>query len=388
MSTDQTPPPANKPLARESYGGSYADPRAANAKLAALVENANLIAPATAVGTLPEGCEIAITIIQVDIKKGPQKNGKDTYPGGEVYDVGLGKLGLVKVVLDRIASALAVSWDSEASRRIDNGRDPHYCHYRAVGHVVMFDGSEREVSAEKEMDLRDGSAQIAGKSEKQVAEMRMHILAHAESKAKLRAVRSIGIKTSYTEDELKKPFAIARVMFTGRTEDPQLRAAAFMMRAEANIRGRRALYGGSVAPAQIAAPAYGGRAAPPVGTVQAEDDDIVVPPPRPTPKPATQAPAAPTVGTDGRKLSGLLSPWTKTKGTPMEQLEDADLTFWLGKAKEDLQNAEKSRFHNSARKAIGLIEAELAYRANPKREQVEEEPPPDWEPGDAYEGRL
>lgn len=399
MTQDQ---PQTKTLARDSYGGSYADPRAANAKLAALIQNSNLIAPATAVGTLPEGCEVAITIIQVDIRKGVQKNGKDTYPGGEVYDVGGGKLGLSKVVLDRIASAMAISWDSEASRRLDNGRDPYYCHYRAVGHVEMFDGSEREISAEKEMDLRDGSPQIAGKSDKQVAEQRMHILAHAESKAKLRAVRSTGIKTSYTEDELAKPFAIARSMFTGRTEDPQLRAAAFLMRAEANIRGRRALMDGSASPSQISAPAYGSRSAPPVGTVQADPDDIVseTPSARPTPKPAAaKAVNKPAPPVEGRTLSGLKCPFGKNKGVALEEIDSDGVAWWRGCLERDLGDEEKAKFHAKAKKDLAAMDAEMAYRANlgkpaqnappPDQGPPDDEPPPGfYDGGDQLHGQL
>lgn len=54
------------------------------------------------------------------------------------------------------------------------------------------------------MDLRDGSPQIealyaraqGGRKDptNQIREMRLHIMAHAESKARLRAIRSIGVR--------------------------------------------------------------------------------------------------------------------------------------------------------------------------------------------------
>ena len=103
---------------------------------------------------------------------------------------------------------------------------------------------------------------------RQIREMRLHILSHAESKAKLRALRSLGIKTSFTQEELKLPFAVARLMWTGRTADPELRRMFAEKQADAMIGANAALYGSP--PRQLPAQ-EAGHAAPPVDSVPADD---------------------------------------------------------------------------------------------------------------------
>src|SRR5690606_27908444 len=177
----------------------------------------------------------------------------------EVYDVG-GRLGLAGDTLNRIAAAAGLTWDPHASGRLDDGSDPHYCHYRAVGHVRHFDGSIRTVTGEVEIDAREGSPQIeeirskaAARARKdnrkndggeaQIRELRKFLLRHAESKAKNRAIACMGVKRSYAPAELQKPFAVARLMWTGQTDDPELRREFARMHAERMLDGTAALYG-------------------------------------------------------------------------------------------------------------------------------------------------
>jgi hypothetical protein len=128
--------------------------------------------------------------------------------------------------------------------------------------VRNFDGSWRTIQAHKELDLRDGSALIedilareAKKQQdqganykgdggkKEIAGKRLHILSLCETEARLRAVRSLGLRTGYTRDELAKPFVIAQVSFDGYSEDPEARAQ-FREGIMANFLGSsRALYG-------------------------------------------------------------------------------------------------------------------------------------------------
>ncbi len=92
-------------------------------------ENYHLISPATSCGALPEGFAVAFSSVLVN-------TATDTYETKSG-----GKRGLHRHVLDRIASAAAVSWDSHRSRRIDDGRDPCYVIFCAVGRYRHFDGS-------------------------------------------------------------------------------------------------------------------------------------------------------------------------------------------------------------------------------------------------------
>lgn len=243
-------------------------PDAITERLAELQKNFHLVTPATHIDILPEGFGVSVSMVHVN--------------AADCYNVG-GKLGLGKVTLEQIWAAAGGTWDPVLTRRLDNGRDPRYCHYRAVGTVRNFDGTPRQVSGEVEIDARDGSDLIneittkakereSGSNYKgkrdggasQILELRKFLLRHAESKAKNRAIAGMGVKRAYLQAELKKPFAVARLTFTGRTEDPELRRDFARMNAQAALGGSLALYGGSQAPRQLSAGAEG-HEAPPVG---------------------------------------------------------------------------------------------------------------------------
>jgi hypothetical protein len=242
--------------AADRLDGTYSDPKDTGGRMqwAATSGEANLVAPSPTVGTLPEGCAVSFARV---------------WAGSDCYSTGNGNYGLGKSTLQKIAAAAGISWDPMASGRLDDGSHPHYCRWRAVGFYVAFDGTRQTIVAEKEMDLREGSAQVdalnaraaskgrAGRAGLQIQEMRLHIQSHAETKAQLRAVRSLGVRTGYSTDELQKPFVVARLMFTGETRDPVLRREFAMMTARSMMQGRSALFGNS------GAPVLGASAAPP-----------------------------------------------------------------------------------------------------------------------------
>lgn len=311
----RAPAPQNRPaqsaaLARspqssaEMVVGSSHNAIQVNRMLEEAAANAHLVSPATVCGSLPPGCEVALSLVRVDANT--ERGGP-----GEVAPVGGGKLSLSGFVLKRIGAAAGVSWDMNASGRLDNGSDPHYAHYRAVAWVRNFDGSMRCLSGEVEIDMREGSPQIVAMKarskeganlESQIRDTRLFLLRHAETKAKLRAIADMGVKRSYTADELKKPFQVARLMWTGRTEDPELRRIFAEKTADAMIGASSALYGGQPAPAVRPAPAALpttqaiaalGHAPPPMGATDPDYEEIEqpyadVPEARPSPRPNTQ----------------------------------------------------------------------------------------------------
>lgn len=333
----QQRPPSTSMAVRgpDALSGSFADPAKVREQLKLAASEAHLVAPATECGTLPEGCDVAVSLVWVD------PNTKSDGPG-DVYDVG-GKCGLAKATLDRIAGAAGIIWDPRQSGRVDDGRDPYYCAFTAVGHIRNFDGSLRTLPpGTKEMDLREGSSQIEAlydryeskkraynanprgyepkSPEGQIREMRLHILAHAETKARLRVVRAIGIKAAYTAAELQKPFAVARLFWTGRTNDPELKKIFAEKQADAMLGGIANLYGGGREPALVGHAADRGPAlppariisAPPLGSVREPLDDIEEdydtrgaeePPADPPKQPAQQPPATPPA--EQQKLEGL-----------------------------------------------------------------------------------
>lgn len=355
-----------------AWVGSFDSGARANEILQAASEQFHLVSPASSVGSLPEGCEVATSFVRVDREN-------------ETYDVGGGKRGLAKVALDRIASAAGVSWDPIASCRLDDGSDPYYCLFRAVGTMRGFDGSPVTITGTKEMDLRPRSPQLdaiearakEGKSsEKQIREMRLHILGHAESKARLRAIRSIGLRTSYDDKDLKKPFLVARLVFTGRTEDPTLEREFALMRAHAMLGSVSALYGTSPAPQLVAAPPVqrmsSGVRPPPVGrSVDIDEDDIPEPRRSPPPPPArSAAPAAPPSGGDdgnGRK-TGFVVPFGRSKGADLADVGDGDLAFLQGYYAKALGDPEKSRYRESNQDGLDAVNAEIAFREGGDRE--------------------
>jgi hypothetical protein len=207
---------------------------------------------------------------------------------GEVYPVGGGKLGLSAVTLSKIGAAASISWDPDKSGRLDDGSHPHYCHYRAVGRTRNFDGTVRVLTGEVEIDAREGSPQIDEIQQKaaareadrtyngkrdggasQILELRKFLLRHAERKAKSRAIADLGMKRSYTKAELAKPFAVANLMFTGQTDDPELKRAFAHKIADSFLGASAALFGG--AQAQQPRRELVARSAPPPLLAEGED---------------------------------------------------------------------------------------------------------------------
>lgn len=257
----------------ELVTGAFRDPQKVTDALRKAQESCHLVAPATVCATLPEGTEVALAAVIVNT-------------AAETYELPGGKLGLAKTALDRIAAAAGVDWDPRLCGRLDDAYDPHYCHYRAVGSVRTFDGSIRTITGEVEIDARDGSPQIeeiitkAKRNDRdprsQILELRKFLLRHAESKAKNRAIRSLGLRTAYDRAELSKPFIVAKPMFTGASDDPEARREFRGAIAESYLGARNRLYGGEAAPAREPQPrptSQGGHRPPPVGSVPPMDAD-------------------------------------------------------------------------------------------------------------------
>lgn len=222
--------------------GSFGTPARINEMLTKAQETSHLVSPATVCTVLPDGFDVVLSIIRVDpntTKDGPK----------EVADVG-GNLALSGSTLKRIAVAAGVSWDPIRSGRLDNGKDPLYCHYRAVGWARNFDNSPRCLMDEVEIDLREGSKQIdamrertSGNIDSQIRDMRLFILRHAITKAKLRAITDLGVKRSYTPKELQRDFQVARLMWTGRSDNPEVQRIFATKTAEAALSSMHTMFG-------------------------------------------------------------------------------------------------------------------------------------------------
>ncbi len=144
----------------------------------------------------------------------------------QVFAIAGGELLLSKVILDQIAGAAGISWME--TRRIDDGKHPHYYQMFVKGQVTGFDGATRTITGTKAIDLREDAGNgIMGKDyeeivskakkknrsyENQLREARKFIGEIAESKAKNRAISGgLGIKRAYTRAELNKPFIVPKL---------------------------------------------------------------------------------------------------------------------------------------------------------------------------------
>jgi hypothetical protein len=356
---------------------------------------------------MPEGCTVAISSVTVDLAS--TKNGNFTnYTSGDVYDVGLGKLGLSKTVLQKIGAAVGVSWDPVSSGRVDDGSDPHYCRWRAVGRYRAFDGTSQLLVAEKEMDLRNGSAQLEalweryetkkrfakpGKEPKspegQVREMRLHIQAHAESKAQLRALRSLGIKTSYTHEELEKPFYVAKVSFTGRSDDPALRSMFAEKIADSFLDSQRAMYGAQPV-VQVRSPTMRLVSPPPVGSVPADDSgeyDLdtgeVREPAQPRDQGEDRKPARAARGQQNSGATGFVIPGGHARGTPLSEAADKDIAYWAGRIERGL-NEGTAQNEPRDRALLDALSAEIRKRAGGAGGDGAEDYGDEPQPGDLF----
>jgi hypothetical protein len=263
-----------------------------------------------------------------------------------------------------------------------------------------LDGTIVQLVGTKEMDLREESAQVDALFERnrdkhtrwvnggrkgyeprppdgQIREMRLHIVGHAESKARLRAIRSLGVRSAYKPEELKKPFVIAKIMWTGQSEDPELRRAFALKQADAMLGGHRALYGDvppTPLPSVAAMPLLGGRRPPPVGQSAESGEtgaiDVPATPPsepkaRTEAKPDGASPPAPSVG------NGPLCRFGKTKGEPLMNLSDDELDWYHGAVRKSTEDPQKARFRADNEAHLREVLAELERRNGVPDEESE-----------------
>ncbi len=377
-STTPRPAAASRALA---LAGSFDDVSTINARLREAAEKFHLISPATTCPQIPPGCVVSTSIVAID-------------PATDTHDVG-GKRALIGYALFKLANAAGICWSPSASGRVDDGRDPRVVVFHAEGVWRDLSGAWLPVVGDCQMDLRDGSAQVekilesakartnndgsvrmsaAEVGRVQLRDTRAKILEHAQTKAKLRGIRSALAIRSYTAAELaQKPFVVARLSWVG-TDSPDDRAAI----RDSFLRGSAAAFGIPTPTRQLAPVpvmrSLPARSVSPDGEVLHDflDEPLGTdsPPhiaepaeasPAPAPTTAQPAPAAaPSTETPAR--SGHVIPGGSSKNTPIEDASDRDLEYWaarLEKALADGTSRSRERDEDIAR----AMRAELAARA-------------------------
>ena len=305
--TDQQQGSTSLAVIADNNSGVHHDIEVINTHLKECESKMNLIAPATRVGALPPGCGVSLSVLRVD----PDPD------NGDVYPVDGGKLALSKVVLDRLGAAVGVSWDPKESKRTDRGDHPHYWMYKAAGSYRQYDGSLTGIQNEYEFDVRDDSPRaVEATSEKALRTLRKFGPARAISGARCRALADIGIKRSYREAELKKPFVIARLHFDGHTDDPELKRIFAQQTSAAMLGGGGVLFGNQE-PAPAALPA---------NVVDTESEPENDTDGTATAKEVIDAKTGEV--TQEEKHPGFLIPDGPAKGTPIEEADLLDVQYW------------------------------------------------------------
>lgn len=245
--------PAQSSELRQSTGGVFENVNRLAQAIKAMGEKFNLVVPGGAIGNkLPLLHAAGISFVFVD-------------PQHEAYKIpGRSELGIGKNALDRIAAAAGVRWIPQMCGRVDDGSNPHFIEYQAAGTTLQLDGTERTIHATKRIDLRADKggnqeewgtdaaniARIAAKANpprdpwSEILQTRQHILSLAETKAKNRAIRSLGVRTAYAPQDLDRGFAVVRLQFTGHSEDPEIEHEVSLMIARRALQATDALYGG------------------------------------------------------------------------------------------------------------------------------------------------
>lgn len=279
---------------RQSTGGVFENVDRLAQAIKSLGERFSLVTPGGAIGTdLPQLYAAGISFVFID-------------PIHETYPIaGRSELGIGKNALDRIAAAAGVRWNPHLCGRLDDGSNPYFVEYQAAGTVLQLDGTERMIQASKRVDLRaepgtDPStwgadareiARIAAKANPprepwpQILQARQHILSLAETKAKNRAIRTLGVRTSYAPEEINRGFAVVRLQFTGHSDDPEVEREVSMMIARRALGASASLYGSAPAERTLSA-----RTVPKIVAVEEPDEDEDI---RPDPAAEPAAAAAP-----------------------------------------------------------------------------------------------
>lgn len=176
-----------------------------------LADQMNTIAPPAFLSNVPTDCMLAVKILQFE---------EDDF----YWPSGASGFAPHKRALVRIASAIGIQW--EYCRRVDQVGDPFYAEFEAAAWMPdPGTGELRRHVATYALDVRDGSQlhkklvvdqTDKGKIEKgkkQLGMKRQHIVALADSGARLRLIReATGMKTTFSKAEIKRPFAIVSLV--------------------------------------------------------------------------------------------------------------------------------------------------------------------------------
>jgi len=110
------------------------------------------------------------------------------------------------------------------TKRVDDRTDALLARYEVSVKLQGIDGKDAYTTKCREVDFRPNSPQLENMGDSQLRQARQNVGTLAETKAKLRAIRSaMGLKQRYTLDELSRPFIIPVLVPLLDTSDPAIR---------------------------------------------------------------------------------------------------------------------------------------------------------------------
>ena len=231
---------------------------------------ANLVCPVSTVDAILKLHRLSLRVVTVDSTVDAKGNGREVYKGNfcEANERALGK-----VALDKIDAAAGMQLLGR--RRLDDNSHPWYCEIEVTKALRDYDGTWRQTTKAKAVDLREGSAAAENlkKYPAVLAQARSVIQELTETKAGLRATRTLlSLRQKYTVEELSRPFVVPKLVPNLDPSDPDQKQALIGM-----ATGREhALFG------------------PKPGEEVRELRDVTPPPPvRPQPAQASPAPPPP-----------------------------------------------------------------------------------------------
>lgn len=216
-----------------------------------LASKANLVSPVASVGSMLPMHGISLRVVTIDATTNKYGAGAEVYRDSKFCEKD--EVALGGVALNKIASAAGV--DIIESVRTDDRSDPNYCEWRVTVGMRDFDGTWRQFTKSKQVDLRDGAPDTfkpeknsegfkTGKLVKldpsAIGQARRHILSNAETKAFFRALRALlNLKQKYKVSELAKPFLVPKLVPMLDPNDPDQKKALIDMA----VNGGRRVFG-------------------------------------------------------------------------------------------------------------------------------------------------
>lgn len=195
--------------------------RIRDAMLGLKAGGANLLGPTVHLDVIPPNYVVSLRFEFIDPYT-PELTGM---PGkrsnGAWYEQKGGGLSLTYVSLNKLAHLAGLTWIEFG--RTDDGRTPLYWRYRGRAKVRLFDGEWIEEEGTGESDLRDGSAEAATVSDKQLAGMRAKGSQRAESICKAAIIRKLlALKASHSWQEAEMPFVWPVLKYIAPTDDAEI----------------------------------------------------------------------------------------------------------------------------------------------------------------------